>query len=157
MKGAQTVPPAEISCIFDEKKTASIRVGPIHYEVRCEARVKCGKRARTHIEGINKVGHSIWHRDYCDRQRKSRGWIPITTAISAAEGDIGTASDGFSDNTRLFIPATQFNRFAITREINDGLLAPRFAPSQKGWVMSVSLVSVSPSVPASQDEDADDR
>ena len=157
MKGAQTVPPAEISCIFDEKKTASIRVGPIHYEVRCEARVKCGKRARTHIEGINKVGHSIWHRDYCDRQRKSRGWIPITTAISAAEGDIGTASDGFSDNTQLFIPATQFSRCAITREINDGLLAPRFAPSQKGWVMSGSLVSVSPSVPASQDEDADDR
>ena len=77
--------------------------------------------------------------------------------ISAAEGDVDTASDGFSDNTRLFIPATQFNRFAITREINDGLLAPRFAPSQKGWVMSGSLVSVSPSVPASQDEDADDR
>jgi hypothetical protein len=25
-----------------------------------------------------------------------------------------------------------FNRFAVTREINDGLLAPRFAPSQRG-------------------------
>jgi hypothetical protein len=77
--------------------------------------------------------------------------------VSAAEGDVDTASDGFSDNTRLFIPATQFNRFAITREINDGLLAPRFAPSQKAWVMSGSLVSVSPPVPASQDEDGDDR
>ena len=44
------------------------------------------------------------------------------------------------------------------REINDGLLAPRFAPSQKAWVLSGTLVSVSPSVPASQGEDtATDR
>jgi hypothetical protein len=77
--------------------------------------------------------------------------------ISAAEGDVDTASDGFPDNTRLFIPATQFNRFAVTREINDGLLAPRFAPSQKAWVMSGTLVPVSPSVPASAGEDSDDR
>ena len=77
--------------------------------------------------------------------------------ISAAEGDVDTASDGFADNSRLFIPATQFKRFAVTREINDGLLAPRFAPSQKAWVLSGTLVSVSPSVPASQGEDSDDR
>jgi hypothetical protein len=77
--------------------------------------------------------------------------------ISAAEGDVDTASDGFPNNERLFIPATEFNRFAITREINDGLLAPRFAPSQKAWVMSGMLVQVSPSVPASEDEDSDDR
>jgi hypothetical protein len=77
--------------------------------------------------------------------------------VSAAEGDVDTASDGFADNSRLFIPATQFNRFAVTREINDGLLAPRFAPSQKGWVLSGMLVSVSPSVPASEGEDGDDR
>jgi len=37
------------------------------------------------------------------------------------------------------------------------LLAPRFAPSQKAWVMSGSLVSVDPPVPASQGEDSDDR
>jgi hypothetical protein len=77
--------------------------------------------------------------------------------ISAAEGDADTSSDGFADNTRLFIPATQFNRFAVTREINDGLLAPRFAPSQKAWVMSGTLVRVNPAVPASQGEDGDDR
>src|SRR5207253_1369318 len=47
--------------------------------------------------------------------------------VSAAEGDVDTASDGFADNSRLFIPATQFDRFAVTREMNDGLLAPRFA------------------------------
>jgi hypothetical protein len=77
--------------------------------------------------------------------------------ISAAEGDVDTASDGFADNSRLFLPATSFNRFAVTREINDGLLAPRFAPSQKAWVLSGTLVSVSPSVPASEGEDGDDR
>jgi len=77
--------------------------------------------------------------------------------ISAAEGDPDASSDGFADNTRLFIPATQFNRFAVTREINDGLLAPRFAPSQKAWVMSGTLVRVNPAVPASQGEDGDDR
>src|SRR5436305_488577 len=30
--------------------------------------------------------------------------------ISAAEGDVDTASDGFADNARLFISATRFNR-----------------------------------------------
>jgi hypothetical protein len=57
----------------------------------------------------------------------------------------------------LFIPATQFNRFAVTREINDGLLAPRFAPSQKAWVLSGVLVPVNPAVPASAGRDSDDR
>jgi hypothetical protein len=57
----------------------------------------------------------------------------------------------------LFIPATQFTRFAVTREINDGLLAPRFAPSQKAWVLSGVVVPVSPAVAASAGRDADDR
>ncbi|PYV64221.1 MAG: hypothetical protein DMG97_35510, partial [Acidobacteria bacterium] len=78
-------------------------------------------------------------------------------AISGPEGDVDTPSDGFEDNARLFIPATQFNRFAITRELNDGLLAPRFAPSQRAWVLSGIQVPVNPSVPASAGEDGDDR
>jgi len=77
--------------------------------------------------------------------------------VSALEGDVDTASDGFADNSRLFVPATEFDRFAITREINDGLLAPRFAPSQKAWVMSGSIVRVNPAVPASEGRDSDDR
>ena len=77
--------------------------------------------------------------------------------VSAAEGDVDNGSDGFADNARLFIPVTQFNRFAVTREINDGLLAPRFAPSQKAWVLSGTLVPVSPAVPASAGRDGDDR
>jgi hypothetical protein len=45
----------------------------------------------------------------------------------------------------------------VTREINDGLLAPRFAPSQKAWVLSGTQVAVDPAVPASTGEDSDDR
>jgi len=77
--------------------------------------------------------------------------------VSAAEGDVDTASDGFPDNSRLFLPATAFDRFAVSREINDGLLAPRFAPSQRAWVLSGFRVAVTPSVPASAGRDADDR
>ena len=77
--------------------------------------------------------------------------------ISAAEGDVDSASDGFADNDRLFLPATAFNRFAVTREINDGLLAPRFAPSQRAWVLSGGLKTVNPAVPASAGRDSDDR
>ncbi len=77
--------------------------------------------------------------------------------ISAVEGDIDTASDGFADNSRLFLPATVFNRFAVTREINDGLLAPRFAPSQRAWILTGTRVPVTPAVAASAGRDADDR
>lgn len=77
--------------------------------------------------------------------------------FTAEEGDADSASDGFANNDRLFIPATQFGRFAVTREINDGLLAPRFAPSQRAWVLQGSLNPVRPAVPASAGRDGDDR
>jgi hypothetical protein len=77
--------------------------------------------------------------------------------ITAAQGDIDTATDGFPNNERLFLPPTVFNRFAVTREINDGLLAPRFAPSQRAWVLSGVQVPVNPPVNASTGRDGDDR
>jgi hypothetical protein len=77
--------------------------------------------------------------------------------ITAAQGDIDTPTDGFKDNSRLYLPPTIFNRFAVTREINDGLLAPRFAPSQRAWVLTGVQVPVSPTVDASAGRDADDR
>jgi hypothetical protein len=77
--------------------------------------------------------------------------------ISAVVGDIDTPTDGFADNSRLYLPPTVFNRFAVTREINDASLAPRFAPSQRAWVLSGDLVRVNPSVPASADHDSDNR
>jgi hypothetical protein len=76
--------------------------------------------------------------------------------ISFLEADV----DGFSDgqpNTRLYLPPTAFNRFAVTREINDGLLAPRLAPSERAYVLSGFLTLVQPSVPASVPIDADLR
>jgi hypothetical protein len=77
--------------------------------------------------------------------------------ISAVEGDADTPTDGFPDNHRLYLSPLSFNRFAVTREINDGLLAPRFSPSQRAWVLSGTLVKVNPPVPASTGRDADDR
>ena len=62
-----------------------------------------------------------------------------------------------SNNSCLFLPATTYNRFAVTREINDGYIAPRFAPSQRAWVLSGTVVPVSPSKPASTGRDSDDR
>jgi hypothetical protein len=76
--------------------------------------------------------------------------------VDAVEADIEDESDGLS-NDRLFIPATQYNRFAITREINDGLLAPRFGFSQRTWVLSGDLILVDPAVLASVPQDADNR
>jgi hypothetical protein len=77
--------------------------------------------------------------------------------ITANVGDIDTATDGFPNNERLYLPPTVFNRFAVTREINDGMLAPRFSPSQRAWVLTGKLVKVDPGVPASTGRDADDR
>jgi hypothetical protein len=77
--------------------------------------------------------------------------------ISAAEGDVDSASDGFPDNARLFLPATTYDRFAVTREINDGMLAPRFANSQRAWVLTGFATAVIPTVPASEGRDSDDR
>ena len=77
--------------------------------------------------------------------------------ITATVGDIDTPTDGFPNNERLYLPPTVFNRFAVTREINDGLLAPRFSPSQRAWVLSGVRVPVTPAVSASAGRDADDR
>jgi hypothetical protein len=77
--------------------------------------------------------------------------------ISFVEADLEGTSDGNQSNERLYLPATQFKRFAVTREINDGLLAPRFAPSQRAWVLSGMVTPVSPAVPASTGRDGDDR
>src|SRR5260370_30861091 len=76
--------------------------------------------------------------------------------ISAVEGDIDTPSDGFPNNERLYLPPTAFNRFAVSREINDRILAPRFAPSQRAWGFRRFPVGGTPAAPASTRRDADD-
>jgi hypothetical protein len=76
--------------------------------------------------------------------------------VTFIEADAEDESDGAS-NDRLYLSPTVFNRFAVTREINDGLLAPRFAPSQRAYVLSGNLVRVNPAMPASIGRDGDDR
>lgn len=88
--------------------------------------------------------------------------------ISAAEGDIDTCNPNcfpatpsdqcaVSDSSCLYLSPRSYDRFAVTREINDGYIAPRFAPSQRAWVLSGSVVDVSPTAPASVGRDSDDR
>ncbi len=77
--------------------------------------------------------------------------------LSFGEADINGSSDGLP-NSRLYLPVTAFNRYAMTREINDGLLAPRFGPGQRGYTVAGDAVLVDPSVNASLfRRDADDR
>ena len=79
--------------------------------------------------------------------------------VSAAEGDVDTKNPHCpqGDNTCIFLPARAYNRFAVTREINDALLGPRFAPSTRGWVVSGTQVTGFPVVAASEGRDSDDR
>src|SRR5215831_13369836 len=79
--------------------------------------------------------------------------------VSAAEGDIDTPNSHCPqhDNTCIYLLPRSYNRFAVTREINDGLLAPRFAPSTRGWVLSGQIVTGFPPIGASEGEDSDNR
>ena len=76
--------------------------------------------------------------------------------IAFTEAQLDDESDGLS-NRRLFLSPRDFNRFAVTRELNDGLLAPRFAPSQRAYVASGFATILDEPVEASVPRDADDR
>jgi hypothetical protein len=76
--------------------------------------------------------------------------------ITFVEADEEGESDG-QPNERLYLSPTTFDRFAVTREINDGLLAPRFSPSQRAYVLSGRIERVSPAIPASVGRDGDNR
>ncbi len=78
-------------------------------------------------------------------------------AISFVEAALDGTSDGGQSNRRLYLSPRAFNRFAITRELNDGLLAPRFAPSQRAYVASGFAVTLKKPIGASVPRDADDR
>lgn len=78
---------------------------------------------------------------------------------SATEGDIDTPNQNCSqgDNTCIFLLPRSYNRLAVTREINDGMLAPRFAPSTHGWVLSGTIMTGFLEIAASEGRDSDDR
>jgi hypothetical protein len=77
--------------------------------------------------------------------------------VSVVEADLEDTSDGGQSNDRLFLPATAFDRIAVTREINDGMLSPRFAPSQRAWVLSGVITRLAKPVDASVGQDGDNR
>ena len=66
----------------------------------------------------------------CDRGRPGRSeWRRRLRERECA--DVTGFSDGLP-KTRLYLSPTSFNRFFVSREINDGLLAPRFEPARMG-------------------------
>ncbi|MFT5163244.1 MAG: hypothetical protein ACI9FJ_001830 [Alteromonadaceae bacterium] len=62
--------------------------------------------------------------------------------LSFEELDINGTSDGGQSNERLYFAITQFDRLVIQREINDGLVVPRFANSQRAWVVNGDMKSI---------------
>jgi hypothetical protein len=105
------------------------------------------------LPGVTNVGERIQRAFAIEVARLDRNG---DGALSFAEADLDGTSDGLP-NSRLYLSPTSFNRFFVTRELNDGLLAPRFEPSQRAWVLSGFLTLVQPAVPASVPEDADLR
>ncbi len=62
--------------------------------------------------------------------------------LSFEELDINGTSDGGQSNERLYFPITEFDRLIVQREINDGLVVPRFANSQRAWVINGDMKDV---------------
>jgi hypothetical protein len=110
-------------------------------------------RVNSFEPGVTEPGRRLFDAYAAEVERVDANHDGVLTFV---EADAEEESDGLS-NERLYLSPTAFNRFAVTRELDDGLLAPRLAPSQRAWVMSGSLVHVDPSVPASIGRDGDDR
>ncbi|MEE9346377.1 MAG: hypothetical protein V3U88_12295, partial [Methylococcales bacterium] len=110
-------------------------------------------RVKSFLPGVTDIGERLL-RSYA--QEVARIDTDNDGVVSFAEADVNGTSDGLP-NTRLYLPPSAFNRFAVTRELNDGLLAPRFAPSTRAYVVSGNLTLVQPSIDASIPRDADDR
>ncbi|MFN8600273.1 MAG: hypothetical protein U0842_07360 [Candidatus Binatia bacterium] len=136
----------------DEHKEKRLRFVPsgLGNEVLLDAYV----RLASYEPGVTDVRQRIFdaYRDEVARIDENGDGI-----VSFEEADAEDTSDGGQSNERLYLPATAFDRFAVTREIDDGLLAPRFAPSQRAWLVSGQFVLVSPPVNASVPQDADNR
>ena len=110
-------------------------------------------RRASFLPGVTDVGERLLRAYAIEVARVDQNGDGV---ISFAEAEV----DGFSDglpNTRLYVSPRSFDRFFVTREINDGLLAPRFEPSLRAWVLSGFLTLVQPAVPASVPQDADNR
>jgi hypothetical protein len=135
----------------DDQKETRLRFIPsgLANEILLDAVV----RVRSFEPGVHDMNRRLFDAYAAEVARVDANHDGVLTFV---EADAEDESDGQS-NERLYLPATAFNRFAVTRELNDGLLAPRLAPSQRAWVLSGSLSRVNPAVPASISRDGDDR
>jgi hypothetical protein len=111
-------------------------------------------RPASFLPGVTDVGERLLRSYAIEVARVDQNGDGV---LAFAEADVDGSSDGGQPNTRLYLSPRSFNRFAVTREINDGLLAPRFAPSQRAYVLGGFLTLVDPAVPASVPIDADLR
>jgi hypothetical protein len=73
--------------------------------------------------------------------------------IQFDEADIDDESNGLP-NTRLYLAPVDFNRVSITREINDGLLAPRLAPSAQAHVLEGNATMIEQACEGPMSKDA---
>jgi len=108
--------------------------------------------------------HAYWEFKY-----QGTNWVHPLYELPFTGGfpdKFGAAPDAFGDGEigklQSIVPGSgpsgvKNDPRAVAREINDGLLAPRFSPSQRAWVLTGTRVAVSPAVPASAGRDADDR
>ena len=108
--------------------------------------------------------HASWlcplHRSVQSRSYRPRLALPMAATNRPADSKSSMGSRSIlrpMGRVHRCYRFTATTKASPTREINDGLLAPRFAPSQRGWVLKGFLVSVSPTVLASEGRDGDDR
>jgi hypothetical protein len=135
----------------DDQKETRLRFIPsaLANEIMLDVMV----RVRSFEPGVHDANRRLFDAYAAEIARVDSNHDGVLTFV---EADAEDESDGQS-NERLYLPATAFNRFAVTRELNDGLLGPRLAPSQRAWVLSGFLTRVDPAVPASVSRDGDDR
>jgi len=81
----------------------------------------------------------------------------ISFEEAALDGTFDGGGEEELSNSELYLSPRAFNRFAVTRELNDGMLAPRFAPSERGYVLAGNAVILDEAIEASVPEDADLR
>jgi hypothetical protein len=153
-----TDPDRPVANPSDDQKEKRLRFIPsgLGNEILLDVWVRV-KSFEPHVTSFNKRLFDAYAKEVARVDHDNSSHNDNDGILTFVEADAEGTSDGGQSNHRLFLSPTLFNRFAVTREINDGLLAPRFAPSQRAFVLSGTLTSVSPAVPASAGRDGDDR
>jgi hypothetical protein len=54
----------------DDGKTAALQLVAISFTAGCASKALCSKRATILLEGRDRIGHPIWHRELCDEHAR---------------------------------------------------------------------------------------